>query len=55
MLHAIGVSYEYMFGPRVGNIAWDSADKGEHMIGVQDVVFDITMESVSGGSLLFRS
>jgi len=48
MLHVMGVSYEYMFGPRVGNIAWDSANKGEHMIRVQDVVFDVKTESVSG-------
>jgi len=48
MLHVMGVSYEYMFGPRVGNIAWDSTNKGEHMIRLQDVVFNVAMESVSG-------
>ena len=51
MLHVMGVAYEFMFGPRVGNIAWDSNGKGQHMIRVQDVVFDVSTETTSGARL----
>jgi len=51
MLHVMGVAYEFMFGPRVGNVAWDSSGKGQHMIRVQDVVFEVSTETMGGARL----